>query len=108
MPMQAGDVALADIPFTDGSSSKIRPVLVLWVESQDAVVSAITSAPSRGVADVELNDWKAAGLRVPSTVRLSRLDCLEGMLLIRRLGKITDADASRLRAVWDSHVKPQF
>jgi hypothetical protein len=26
-----GEIWLADIPFTDGSASKIRPVLVLWL-----------------------------------------------------------------------------
>jgi hypothetical protein len=32
MTVQAGERWLADIRFTDASASKIRPVLVLWVD----------------------------------------------------------------------------
>lgn len=77
MAIQPGDFWVADIPFTDGSGSKKRPVLVLWLDGLDTVVAAVTSAAPRSPTDVSLADWKAAGLRVPSTVRLSRLDCLE-------------------------------
>lgn len=44
MTIQAGDFWVADIPFTDGSGSKKRPVLVLWPDGNDAVVAAVTSA----------------------------------------------------------------
>ena len=108
MPMQAGDFWLADIPFTDGSASKIRPVLILWLDSMDAVVSVVTSAAPRTPSDVPLTDWRAAGLRVASTVRLSRLDCLEQSLLFRRLGTVSAADAQLLKTAWSLHVKPQF
>lgn len=42
--MQAGEIWLADIPFTSGTGSKIRPVLVLWLDGSDAVVAVVTSA----------------------------------------------------------------
>jgi len=71
MPMQAGELWLANIPFTDGSASKVRPVLVLWLDAADVVVAVVTSAAPRSPTDVSLADWQAAGLRVPSTVRLS-------------------------------------
>ena len=93
MTRQAGDIWLADIPFTDGSASKKRPVLVLWLDGQDAVVAVVTSAAPRTLTDVTLTDWKLAGLQIASTVRLARLDCLEQSLLYRRLGTISSADA---------------
>jgi len=34
----------------------------------------------RTQTDILLKDWANSGLRVPSTVRLSRLDCLEKKL----------------------------
>lgn len=108
MPMSPGEFWLADIPFTDGSGSKIRPVLILWLDAMDVVVAAVTSAGPRSITDVALGDWRAAGLRVASTVRLSRLDCLEQTLLIRRLGSVTSADATLLKSTWDAHVKPHF
>jgi mRNA interferase MazF len=94
-----GEIWLAVIPFTDGSASKIRPVLVLWLDAGDAVVAAVTSATPRSASDGSLQDWQAEGLRVPSTVRLSRLDCLEQILLRRKLGALSPNDARRLKIV---------
>lgn len=108
MAIQPSELWVADIPFTSGSASKKRPVLVLWLDGLDVVVAAVTSATPRSPTDVLLSDWKPAGLRVPSTVRLSRLDCLEQSLLIHRLGIISASDAQRLKTVWSAHVKPAF
>lgn len=108
MNIQPGELWVADIRFTDGSASKKRPVLVLWLDALDAVVAAVTSAPARSPTDIALADWKTAGLRVPSTVRLSRLDCLEQSLLLHRLGALSPPDAQQVKVAWDRNVKPQF
>ena len=105
---QAGELWLADIPFTSGVASKRRPVLVLWEDAADVVVAAVTKAAPRSPTDVPLQDWPTEGLVVPSTVRLSRLDCLEQMLLRRRLGTISVADAARVKAAWSQHVQLRF
>jgi len=108
MLIQPGEFWVADIPFTSGSGSKKRPVLVLWLDGPDVVVAAVTSAAPRSPTDVPLTDWTLAGLRVPSTVRLSRLDCLEQTLLIHKLGSLSAADALQVKTVWSAHVKPGF
>lgn len=108
MPPQPGELWVADIRYTDGSASKRRPVLVLWLDGQDAVVAVVTSAGPRTPTDTGLADWQRAGLRLPSTARLSRLDCLEQSLLLHRLGVLSTADAQRVKATWDQYVKPQF
>ena len=108
MTLQAGEIWLADIPFTHGKASKVRPVLVLWLDGLDAVVAVITSVAPRTATDIALVDWKASGLRVASTVRLSRLDCLEQSLLFHRLGPLSTVDAGQIKAKWDLHVKLQF
>jgi mRNA interferase MazF len=108
MPIRPGDFWVADIPFTDRITSKKRPVLVLWLDGLDAVVAAVTSAAPRSPTEVGLADWRIAGLRVASTVRLSRLDCLEQSLLLFHLGAVSPADASNLKNVWHAQVQPQF
>ncbi|GAL91195.1 growth inhibitor [Microcystis aeruginosa NIES-44] len=62
----------------------------------------------RTQTDISLKDWANSGLRVPSTVRLSRLDCLEKNLLLAKLGRISNEDAISLLKVWDDYIKPQF
>jgi mRNA interferase MazF len=106
--ISAGELWLADIPYTDHSASKKRPVLVLWLDAADAVVAVVTTAAPRSVTDVRLQDWKASGLRAASTVRLSRLDCLEQPLLFHRLGQLSLTDSQEIHRVWTQHVKPQF
>jgi mRNA interferase MazF len=105
---QPGEIWVADIPFTSGTASKLRPVLVLWIDSADVVVAAVTSAQPRSPTDVALQNWSAAGLRVASTVRLSRLDCLEQTLLRRRLGMIAQSDAEPLKRVWANEIRLRF
>jgi mRNA interferase MazF len=39
MPIQPGELWVADIPFASGSGSKKRPVLVLWLDGLDAVAA---------------------------------------------------------------------
>jgi mRNA interferase MazF len=82
--------------------------LVLWLDAADAVVAAITSTKPRSAFDVERDDWLSSGLRVASTVRLSRLDCLEQSTLIGRIGMISVADAEKVRLTWVDQIKPQF
>jgi mRNA interferase MazF len=106
--IRPGELWLANIPFTDGSSAKRRPVLVLWLDGQDVVVAAVTSALPRTATDVALKNWRESGLRVASTVRLSRLDCLEQSLLQRRLGLLQPTNATAIRDAWVRLVRPGF
>jgi mRNA interferase MazF len=81
---------------------------VLWLDGLDAVVAVVNSAAPRSPTDVLLTDWRLAGLPVPSTVRLSRLDCLEQALLLHRLGVISATNIQQIQAVWSAQVKPAF
>lgn len=108
MTPRPGEIWLADIPFTSGTASKIRPVLVLWLDASDAVVAAVTSTPPRSFTDVALADWQSEGLRVASTVRLSRLDCLEQILLRRKLGALSANDTHGIKEVWKSRIELRF
>src|SRR5262245_36745188 len=107
MTIRPGEFWLASVPFTDGSGAKIRPVLVLWLDGQDAVIAAVTSTP-RTSTDVLLNDWQASGLKRPSTVRLSRLACLHQALLHTQRGHVSQTDGRRLKEIWTKHVKLRF
>jgi mRNA interferase MazF len=108
MTISPGDFWIANIPFTDGSATKKRPVLILWLDGRDAVVAAVTSAPPRTPTDITVADWQESGLRVPSTVRLSRLDCLEQSLLLAKIGTVSPTTATTLKATWQQLIRPQF
>src|ERR1700745_341334 len=68
-----GEIYVCRFPFTSGTFSKPRPVLVLFVLEVDVVICRITSVFYSGPLDVELQSWSAAGLEKPSVARLNRL-----------------------------------
>ena len=51
--------------------------------------------------DVQVDQWREAGLDRSSTIRLSRLVTVEKSILTRRIGKLSLADASRVRTLWN-------
>jgi mRNA interferase MazF len=106
--IKGGELWVAEIFYTNGTDAKKRPVLILWVDGQDAVVAVVTSAAPRTVTDIFLTHWAESGLRVPSTVRLSRLDCLELSLFRKKIGQLSEMDAMELKKVWKESISLQF
>lgn len=100
-----GEIYLCQFPFTSGAVSKVRPVPVLFDLQADALVCRVTSAAPRGPADIVLRDWQAAGLLLPSVVRIDRLVTAEKTVFLRRLGSLSAADAAAIRAAWNRTMR---
>jgi mRNA interferase MazF len=108
MTIKAGEFWLAEIQYTNGADAKKRPVLILWLDGQDAIVALVTSAQPRTNTDVLLDKWSESGLKIASTVRLSRLDCLEQSLFSKKIGQLSETDATELKKVWSKFIHFQF
>lgn len=106
MPIKPGDLWLARIPFTSARVIKVRPVLIMWLEADDCVVCSVTSADPRGERDVALRDWIREGLFRPSTCRVGHVSTLEQRLLLRRIGRLSEADAHQIAQVWYTENRP--
>ena len=100
-----GEIFICQFPFTSGAVSKARPVLVLFDLQQDVLVCRVTSVLRAGPLDVTLADWAQAGLVKPSVARLDRLVTAERTILGRRLGIMSTADQSSIRAAWNQHMR---
>ena len=90
-----GDVVLVTFPFTDLSSTRVRPALVVGrVAGDDLILAFITSrttaADPRGSCLLGSSDadFPRTGLKVDSLVRLDKLVTLHRRLVLRRLGQI--------------------
>lgn len=92
-----GDIVLVPFPFTDLSTAKQRPALVVspdaWNASQpDVILVAITSQmpvqPEPGSITLNTADWQAAGLPKPSRVRTTKLFTMHQALLRRKIGQL--------------------
>ena len=96
---QRGDVVLVSFPFTGSTVSKRRPALVLLdTGGQDIVAARVTSRVARPPFDVGIADWRQAGLRLPSLVRVHKAATIQKQLVERRLGALTHDDWAKVRA----------
>jgi len=98
-----GDVVLIPFPFTDQSTSKKRPGVIISSasyhrERPDLLLAPITSqlrSPT-GFGDVLIARWKEAGLLKPSKVK-PVIATIERSLIIRQLGRLIENDQTALR-----------
>ncbi len=95
---RAGEIVLLKYPFTSGTQVKRRPALVLLdIGDNDLLLARITSRPPQSKYDVEIREWRSAGLFTTSIVRTVKLVTLEKTLVERKLGKLNRADWSSVR-----------
>ena len=66
--------------------------MLLDAADNDLLLARVTTHGERTALDVPINDWRAAGLLAPSTVRLHKLATIEKKLVQRPLGKLAQAD----------------
>jgi len=92
-----GDVVLLEFPFSDGAGSKRRPALILLDTGDDDIVAArVTGQLSIAPLDITVDEWHSAGLLLPSVVRLHKVATLQRRLIVKKLGRLTPGDWSRL------------
>jgi len=93
--IRRGDILLLSFPFTDMQTRKVRPALVVSSnsfnrKSRDAVFVFITTKEYSSPFDIRINEtdpgFQKTGLKSSSTLRTSKLMCLEQKLARRRLG----------------------
>lgn len=103
--IRRGEILLLSFPFTDMRSNKVRPALVVSTDSlnrkgEDVIFAFITTKEYNGPFDLRVAatdpSFQATGLKESSTLRISKLMCLEQRLARRRLGR---ADARILGRV---------
>ena len=95
MNYKRGDVVLVRFPFTDLTTTKRRPALVistdLYNQSQvNLIIAAITSQTHRsGIGDCLIQNWRAAGegLVKPSQVK-AIIATIEQSLVLKKLGML--------------------
>ena len=100
-----GDVIVVPFPFTDQSTVKRRPAVVISSAAYhharpDLLIMAITSQPSSSlsVVEVQIQDWQGAGLLKPSVLK-PIMTTIDPALVLKKLGQLTSEDRAALRHV---------
>jgi len=89
-----GDVVVVPFPFSDLTTSKRRPALVLTeLTGDDLILCQITSQNIRDVYSMELcdNDFESGGLSKPSNVRPNRLFTADRHIVLYKTGHLKSA-----------------
>ena len=96
--MKRGDIVLITVPFSDLTSTKMRPALVVSPEiksEDDFVVALITTNIHRPLLSSDYaiktgdKEFGVTGLRFDSVFRMSKLFSLDKTLAQRKLGKVS-------------------
>lgn len=94
MIYEAGDIVLVRYPFSDLSTTKRRPAIILSPRAYSELFDDLVLMPltSRSMAQdsLALSQWKSAGLLKPTWVKL--LGTLATTLIDKHLGKLAEPD----------------
>ena len=93
MNCSRNEIVLLPIPFTDLTSRKVRPAVVIGRNGADLFLVPISSVLSN--TDFPVKEWKAAGLNVASGVK-AQLATVEERLVVKIVGKLTNLDSQVL------------
>jgi mRNA interferase MazF len=112
MPSQ-GDIVLIPVPFTDLSSSRRRPVIVISNDQynsrmEDVVVVAMTSnlTPSQYSFVIDSADLAAGRLNRPGRVRVDKIYTLSQRIIVKQFGRVNDATLEKIRQILTDLCKP--
>lgn len=111
MPDQ-GDIVLIPVPFTDLSSTRRRPVIVLSNDAyhtagEDMIVVAMTSNPRVTPYPfvISSTDLLSGKLNRPGTVRVDKIYTLARKISVKTFGRVNDAVLDRIRTILASIVQ---
>ena len=101
-PYDKGDVILVPFPFSDQTTSKKRPAVIISSNkyndtSQDIVIMAITTQKrgNIGIGEFPIRNWQSLGLLKSSAVK-SAISTIEQRLVLKKLGRLSPEDLSSL------------
>ncbi|MGB3777815.1 MAG: type II toxin-antitoxin system PemK/MazF family toxin [Tunicatimonas sp.] len=99
--IEFGDIVLLEFPFTDGQRSKKRPALMLLdTQDGDMIVCRITSKLHHTAFDFVIQEWQAAGLKLPSVVRVHKIATLERGMVLTKFGTINEQDKKSIQQIF--------
>lgn len=102
MTCKKWDIILVPFPFTNLTTSKKRPALVVspnkYNEGEDIVIAFITSKLDnpRKPGDYKIIKWKEAKLPLPSMIRM-KFATIDRNIVIKSLGRLSVLDREKFQ-----------
>lgn len=93
------DIYIANVPFDEGTGSKVRPALVIEVGKERVMVFKVTSQYQNKSTQIKklyypIKEWQQAGLKKQSYVDIHKLYDLSKKWVFNKqpIGKLTNLD----------------
>ncbi len=103
MTAQLGDVILVRFPFTDLTTTKLRPAIVLATHGDDLIIVGIFSAPQQRtqetwvVLSTQDPNFSSTGLKTTSVIKGERIAVIERSVVVRKLGSLTTPQMEQVK-----------
>jgi hypothetical protein len=94
---ELGEIRYAHFPLEEDASKYIdRPVVIILAETPDVLVIKLTKTSPRGndPFDIPIKNYKASGLKYPSTARISKTVTLDESQILGKIGNLHPDDLS--------------
>jgi mRNA interferase MazF len=95
MSFSRGEVVLLPIPFTDLTSRKVRPAVVIGHSSRPGDLFVVPISSVKENVDLMVQDWRSAGLNVPCGMK-SQIATVEDRLVVKSVGLLSIQDSGAL------------
>lgn len=92
-------IVLAEVPFSTGRGSKVRPFLIWRDCGWDFWGFPLTGHTPRGKFEIALNEWWLANLQSPGTVRVASGCPVAKQRVGRVIGRVSRVDAEKIADV---------
>ncbi len=99
---ERGDIVLVPFPFTDQTTTKKRPAVVISsnsynTDSPDIIIMAVTSQIEKtyGTGECLIKNWKEASLLKPSSIKPA-ISTIEQTLVLKKLGRLSSEDLTSM------------
>jgi mRNA interferase MazF len=100
---QPGDVVLVRFPFTDLTTTKLRPAVVLSTHGDDLTIvgifSGLPQAPRETWIPLSTGEpaFAQTGLKTSSVIKAERIAVIEESVVVRKPGSLTPARMREVR-----------
>lgn len=99
-----GDIWWIDFPFDDNRNEKHRPAIIIDDDTMAIVAIGVTSKDKMRPLDIEITDWREAGLNKPSWARIDKYVRIAEWRLLKKAGHLSDYDFIKIAQLFAEHL----
>ena len=89
------DLILVPFPFTDKSSEKKRPVLIVspkeYNSGENVIILQVSSKKNQNSQDYEIKDWESSNLPLPSFIKM-KFATIKKEIITKKFGELSETD----------------